>query len=161
MSESAIARGWNWGRLESAACRWLSSRPSTTSCVRIVRERTAPGLRSSGSPLPCLNGGRFWCDGLGVCFTCGSGEIGRRARLRGVWSNPCRFKSCLPHFLVSVVAWANWLGTAADDVQWGCETVTRHSTHSLFLCAGSCQQHVGRPIQAKRRRPWHRVGAEE
>jgi nicotinate-nucleotide pyrophosphorylase (carboxylating) len=26
----------------------------------------------------------------------GSGEIGRRARLRGVWGNPCRFKSCLP-----------------------------------------------------------------
>lgn len=28
----------------------------------------------------------------------GSGEIGRRARLRGVWGNPCRFKSCLPQF---------------------------------------------------------------
>ena len=32
-----------------------------------------------------------------VQLPCGSGEIGRRARLRGVWGNPCRFKSCLPH----------------------------------------------------------------
>ena len=30
---------------------------------------------------------------------CGSGEIGRRARLRGVWVTPYGFKSRLPHQL--------------------------------------------------------------
>lgn len=40
-------------------------------------------------------------DGIISEMSRGSGEIGRRARLRGVWSNPCRFKSCLPHRCLS------------------------------------------------------------
>ena len=33
---------------------------------------------------------------------CGSGVIGRRARLRGVWVTPCGFKSHLPHQLKQI-----------------------------------------------------------
>ena len=40
---------------------------------------------------------------------CGSGEIGRRARLRGVWVTPYGFKSRLPHHLKILGEVLKWL----------------------------------------------------
>src|SRR5438876_5646747 len=54
------------------------------------------------SPLERLDTPYGRCYNIGV--PCGSGGIGRRARLRGVWVKPWGFKSPLPHQITEVRA---------------------------------------------------------
>ena len=53
---------------------------------------------------PCQGRGRGFESRFSLIFhVCPGGEIGRRVRLRGVWSNPWRFKSSPGHQIACII----------------------------------------------------------